>query len=543
MTILHSSFTYTIAGIAFFMFGLGLISENLQKLAANRINELLSKVSTRPVIGVMVGVLLTVIIQSSGAVTSMLVGLASAGVVKLAQVMSLIIGTTIGTTVTVQLLSLNLAQYGLPLFTLAFSIYFLTSHRFLRQVMQVFMGFGLIFWGLELIGIGTEDLRKMDFFVTSLNTFKNNPFLTVIVSSVFTAVVHSSAVTIGFVMTLAMSGQLSLVDSLYWVYGANIGTTATALIASAGGNAVGKQVALAHFLYKLVSVGMFFYFTEFFASFISGETPMRAVANSHAIFNIVAALLFYPFINLGVKFIESLIPNDNKEFGVKYLDRSSFESSSVALAHAQREAMRMADIVISMIKDSLLLFEKESDELLESIRKRDDKVDILNREINIFLSQQVDSPTEISQDIYRIMSFVTDMECVGDVIDNSLVELSKKKHNLKLTFSHEGWEELRLMSAKVLETAELSISAFQLRDLELGAKVIYLKREIRKLEKSLRQKHLERLVLQKESTIHTSAIHLDVLSEYRRITGLVSNHVYAILKDSDQYNLLPRKES
>lgn len=525
------------------MFGMGLASESLQKIAANRITELLGKVSNRPFIGVLVGIFLTVIIQSSGAVTSMLVGLATAGVVKLAQVMSLIIGTTIGTTITVQILSLNIAQYGLPVFALAFTIYFLTKHRILKYIMQVFMGFGLIFWGLELISLGTSELKNMAYFSQSLQMFKDNPLLTIGVASVFTAIVHSSAVTIGFIMTLAMSGDLTLVDSLYWVYGANIGTTATALLASAGGNAVGKQVALAHFLYKLVSVAIFYFFTDHFAALVFGETPMREVANSHAIFNIVAAILFYPFINWGVKFIETLIPKEVNEFGAKYLDRSHFENSSVALAHAHREAMRMADIVVTMVRDSIILFERESEEMQSSIKKRDSKVDMLNREINLFLSQLVDSPSEITQDIYRIMSFVTDMETVGDVIDNTLSELAKKKHALKLSFSDEGWEELKHMHMKVLEAAEMSISAFHLKDVDLGSKVIFLKREIRKLEKKLRQKHLERLVLQKEATINTSAIHLDTLSEYRRITGLVCNHVYSLLKESDRYNILPRKET
>ncbi|MCB0356527.1 MAG: Na/Pi symporter, partial [Bdellovibrionales bacterium] len=184
--------SYAFAGIAFFMFGMNLASESLQKLTANRTRELLSKVTNRPYIGVLVGVALTVIIQSSGAVTSMLVGLASAGVIKLHQVMSLIIGTAIGTTVTVQILSLNIAQYGLPAFSGAFVVYFLTRNKLLKHSMQVVMGFGLIFWGLELIGLGTLSLREMDYFINALQTFKENPLLTILVSAIFTAVVHSS---------------------------------------------------------------------------------------------------------------------------------------------------------------------------------------------------------------------------------------------------------------------------------------------------------------------------------------------------------------
>ncbi|MCB9026034.1 MAG: Na/Pi cotransporter family protein [Bdellovibrionaceae bacterium] len=540
---LHSSFSYTLAGIAFFMLGMGLASESLQKLASNRIRDLLAKTSDRPYIGVLVGIGLTVIVQSSGAVTSMLVGLSTAGMIKLKHVMSLIIGTAIGTTITVQILSLNISQYGLPTFTIAFFIYFLSKQRVVKHSMQVLMGFGLIFWGLELIGIGTSDLKQMDFFLKMLQSFKDNPFLTIAVTSLFTAIVHSSAVTIGFAMTLTMSGDISLIDAMYWVYGANIGTTATALLASAGGNYVGKQVALAHFLFKVASVLVFYFLTDLMAKYMIGENPMREVANAHTVFNILAGAMFYPFLNIGARMMEKLIPPDAKEFGVKFLERSHFESGAVALAHAEREAMRMADMVITMVKDSLLLFEGDNESLQESIKERDNRVDLLHREINLFLSKFAERDGVTSQEIFRLMNFVTDLESVGDVIDNTMLEMAKKKHALKIDFSEEGWLDLHKISIRVLELAELSISTFQLKDLDLASKVIYKKREIRKLEKSLRESHIIRLVAQKEATIKTSSIHLDVLSEYRRITGLMSNHVYSLLKETDQYNIMPRRES
>ena len=543
MYLTHTSFTYTLAGIAFFMFGMNLASESLQKLAANRIRDLLAKTSERPYIGVLVGIIMTVIMQSSGAVTSMLVGLSTAGVVALKHVMSLIIGTAIGTTVTVQILSLNISQYGLSTFTVAFLIYFLTQHRILKYIMQVLMGFGLIFWGLELIGLGTADLKQMTEFLRSLQTLKENPLLTIAVTSLFTAIVHSSAVTIGFAMTLAMSGDITLVEAMYWVYGANIGTTATALLASAGGNYVGRQVALAHFLYKFISVLIFYFTTQFFAQFMFGDSAMREVANFHTVFNLLAGAVFYPFLNTGEKIMQKLIPPDSKEFGVEYLERSHFENAAVALAHAERETMRMADIVVGMVRDSLRLFIKEDEELIESIKERDNRVDLLHREINLYLSRLAERNGNTTQEIYRLMNFVTDLESVGDVIDNTLLEMAKKKHALKIDFSTEGLQDLRQISDKVLEITELSISAFQRRDVELASKVVFNKREIRQIEKSLRERHITRLVAQKESAIKTSSIHLDVLSEYRRITGLASNHVYGLFKESDKYNLLPRRES
>ncbi|RME17718.1 MAG: Na/Pi cotransporter family protein, partial [Bdellovibrio sp.] len=284
----------TIAGISFFMYGMTLASENLQKLAANKIRGLISKLSDRPIVGVFVGILLTILIQSSGAVTSMLVGLGTAGVVTLQQVMGVILGTAIGTTITVQILSLNVAQYGLPLFTFAFVFYFLSKKRPFRRAMAVVMGFGLIFYGLELIGQGTQAIRETNYFINSLEYFKENPVVAIIVTAIFTAIVHSSAVTVGFAMSLAASGLISLTDAIYWVYGANIGTTATALVASLGGNYIARQIAWAHCFYKTASVFLFYFFTSQFAQWIQSSHIQRDVANSHTIFNIIAALIFLP---------------------------------------------------------------------------------------------------------------------------------------------------------------------------------------------------------------------------------------------------------
>lgn len=532
MVLNYSSMLITLAGIAFFLFGMQLASENLQKLMANRMRDLMTKLVHKPYLGVLLGMSLTLMIQSSGAVTSMLVGLSSAGVITLRQVMSVLLGTAIGTTFTVQLLSFNVAQFGLPIFTMAFTIYFLNQKRVVRSVCGVFMGFGLIFWGLEVIGLGTLALRELDLFTNMLTFLSDNPLYAIIVTSLFTAIVHSSAVTIGFAMTLASTNMISLTDAVFWVYGANIGTTATALLAAAGGNYVGRQVAWAHCLYKVISVLIFYFFTEAFAHLMASGFIERDVANIHTVFNVVAAILFYPFIQYGAKAVETIIAptKADKIFGAKYLNRSDFESITVAVAHAERELLRMGDIVATMIRDSIDLFKDEDPDLMKSVRERDTKVDILNKEINLFIAQHINEAKQIeARQFMRIMSFAADLETAADVIDNSLYEMAQKKHALKLEFSEEGWEELHHLYEEVARVAPLSISCFQLQDPILAKNILDTKRNIRKMEKKMRETHLERIVKGKKESINTSSIHLDVLSDYRRIVGLLSSHIYSLL--------------
>ncbi len=541
----HSTLLITLCGIAIFMYGMQLASENLQKLAANRIRDIITTLAKRPIWGVFLGVILTIILQSSGAVTSMLVGLGSARVIGLAQVMSVILGTAIGSTFTVQVISFNVAQFGLPIFVCSYFIYFMAKKRTVTTTMAVGMGFGLIFWGMELIAIGTSELRHVEVFNSLIVAMKENPIYAVILTSFFTALIHSSAVTIGFAMSLAGSGIITLEDSVYWVFGANVGTTATALIASIGGNYVGRQVAWAHCFYKVTSVLLFLPFAEQLAGLLASNVVERDIANVHTVYNLVAAVVFYPLITKGAKLVELLFPptDAEKEYTVKYLKKGDWESPSVALAHAERELMRMADIVMSMVEDSLRLFRKEDPDLVESIRRRDDRVDLLNREINLYLARNLEeAPAPVQLGMIRVMTFSADMESAADVIDNMLLDLASKKHSLKVDFSTEGWSELTEIHASAMQVASLSLSCFQRQDHELARQVLTHKRNIRQLEKRFRESHISRLVKARPESIHTSSIHMDVLGEYRRIVGLLSSHVYSLVKAGDDLERVSGRE-
>lgn len=545
MPLIHSAFITTFGGVAIFMLGMNIASENLQKIAADRIRDIITTLAKKPFWGVFLGMGLTMILQSSGAVTSMLVGLGSAGVVTISQVMTVILGTAIGSTFTVQILSFNVAQIGLPIFALAFFAYFLSRKRMLKNFSAAVMGFGLLFFGLELIGIGTSEMRQFEHFQSFVKVLSDNPIYAILLTAFFTAVVCSSAVTISVGMTLTAHGLITLEDAVFWIYGANIGTTATALIAASGGNYIGRQVAWAHAFYKIASVIIFFPFTHYMVKYLSMGDVTRDVANINTIYNLAAALLFFPFAKKGAQLIERLFPPTKEEmqYSVKYLKKRDWESPSVSLAHAEREALRMADVVTSMIEDSLKMFRRDDPDLVGSMRRRDDRADLLARELNLYLASQLDqAPEGLRKQMLRLMYFVTDLEAAADVVDNQLIELAQKKHHVKVNFSDDGWKDLEEISGAVLQIAQMSIACFQTQDKDLAAKVIFHKRNIRRLEQKMRESHVTRLVKGTPESIITSSIHLDVLGEYRRIVGLISNHVYSLLKDSDPYGILPRRE-
>lgn len=507
-------------------------STSLEKLMATKITSLMNKVSSSQFLSIGVGVGLTTILQSSGAVTSMLVGLGTAKVIKLPQVMGIIIGTAIGSTLTVQLISFDLSRFALPVFTLGFSIYFLTKKQTIKNLATVLMGFALLFVGLKMISDSAFYFSKLDFLAEFFQSIRDNSFYSFACAMIFCAFVHSSAVTIGLAMGLCSAGVISVHDAVLWVYGANIGTTSTALFAAVGSNHIGKQVAWAHFFYKAVSVLIFYPITGYFLDFISifQTTTSRMIANAHFFFNIGSALVFFPFIKKGAELIEKLFPKSaSDEFGAEFLTLNTYQNSSLATSYAQREIMRMADIVLNMIKDSVHLFETEDPVLVQSIKDRDNQVDFLYREIKMFLLDHANkSNTVVHQNIMKMIMFISDLERAADSIDINIRTLAIKKHALKLEFSPQGLAEIQQMHAQVVKVASMGINAYDTPHMcEIA---IQLKRDLAKLEIMYRENHISRLNQGLRESINTSSIHLDLLSEYRRIASLLCNHAYATTK-------------
>ncbi len=526
----NSHFVILFSGVALFMYGMHLVSQALERIMADRISVLLNRLSESQFLAIGVGVILTVILQSSGAVTSMLVSLGSARVITLHQVMGVIIGTALGSTLTVQIISFNLSQYALPLFVLSYIVSFFSNNQVVKNLANVGMGFGFLFLGLNMIAEAANYYAGIQQVKSFLSVLRENPMYSLLLSMVFCAVVHSSSVTIGITMGLAQAGAISLHDALFWVYGANIGTTSVALMASVGSNNIGKQVAWSHFFYKVISVAIFLIgpIHEQFLKFLESMhlTINRSIAGGHLVLNMISAVFFFPFIKPGARLIEKLFPKSPKEdFSAKYLSLNTYQSSALAISYANREILRAADIVLSMINDSIRLFESSDPRMIESVKDRDNKVDYLYRETKMFLLDHANkSSVAVHQNIMSMIMFLSDLERAADSIDLNIITLAIKKWALKLEFSHEGWMEIKLIHDHLIKVCQLSIASFSNRD--LCDEAIQLKRELATTEIHLRENHIGRLNRGMRESINTSSIHLDLLSEYRRIAGLMCAHAY-----------------
>jgi phosphate:Na+ symporter len=335
------------------------------------------------------------------------------------------------------------------------------------------------------------------------------------------------------VIALASHGLLTLPGALPLVLGANIGTCATALTASLGSSTDARRVAMAHVSFKLLGVAIVLPFLGPFVELVaaSATDPARQIANAHTFFNVAISLLFLPFQPLAARLIVVAVPDRpeaEQRFGTRYLDERFMAQPSLAIGQASREASRMADIVQGMLRDAAAVFRNGSQDLLEDVVRRDDQVDYLEREVKLYLAR-LDRQTMTEDLAHReiaLLGFIGNLENIGDIIDKNLMELARKKFYQGRRFSEPGEAELMEFHALVSKNLERAVVAFTAGDRALANEVLDQRPVIRQRERDLRQSHIDRLRAGLAESVETSEIHLDVLTNLKRISAHVPALVY-----------------
>jgi phosphate:Na+ symporter len=379
-------------GMALLLYGIQLTGDGLQRAAGARLRGLLTGLAQNRFMALASGALVTAVIQSSSATTVMLIGFVAAGLMAFRQTLGIILGADVGTTLTVQLIAFRITDYALLLVGLGFTMMFVAHRRAMKDLGQAVLGFGLIFLGLKLILDGVAPLKENPLATQLIASVAGSAMLAVLTSAVFSALVHSSAATIGLALALATQGLLDLPGAIAIVIGANIGTCATALMAAVGASAEAKRVAVAHIAFKLLGAAVVFPFIHPFTTLVAATAhdAARQIANAHTLFNVGISLLFLPATPFAARAIEALVPDEptgDNPFRTRYLDERALDQAALALGQATREALRMADVTQGMLRDVATVFRGDNQELLEDVERRDDQVDFLEREIKLFLAR------------------------------------------------------------------------------------------------------------------------------------------------------------
>lgn len=524
-------------GVLLLLYGIRLVREGLQRASGPLLKSILGKLTKNPLAGLGVGTLVTAILQSSSAATAMLIGFVNAGLLNLRQGMGVILGADIGTTITVQLISFKIFDYAILLVGLGVLGILISKNRVRQDLSQGFLGFGFIFLSIKIMAESMAPLKESQIFMLLLGALGDNPITGIIISGIFTALVHSSAATIGVALAMAVEGIIPLKAAIAVIFGANIGTCITAITASLGASSEAKRTAYAHIFFKIFGVVIFLPFiTEFGNILIHTSTSLpRQIANGHTFFNIVIAMIFLPFLPLAEKVITRIVPEkiSIERFGPRYLDPHLLSTPELALGQATREVLRMADIVEEMLRGTLKVYRENDSDLLEKIEDRDDDVDLLDREIKLYLVKTLrGAMTEpLSKREIDILEMINNLENIGDIVDKNLMRSAKKKIKYNWNFSKEGMEEIELFHSRIIENFDLAISAFTSHDSELAAKVINKKNRIEEMCKELKQAHINRLHLGYKESIETSSIHLDFLTNLERINSHITQMAYPILEE------------
>ncbi len=527
-------------GLAIFLYGIGLARESLQLVAGARLRQIIATFTENRLLGVFSGTAVTVFLQSSTATTVMLVSFVSTGLMSLGQAMSVTLGAGVGTSVTVQIVSFKVDHLALLAVALGFAIRFFSKRRRARYVGQLILAFGFIFFGMHLMGQATLPLKEAGFFQALITYLGNNPLVAVLVGAVFTTVVQASVATIGLLISLSLSGSMTLAVAVPVMIGANVGTGLSSILIGVGASAEGKRVVMANLAYKVVAAVAVLLLLHPFMDLTrwTSDDLAHQIANAHTLFNIFAALLFLPFTNLAARTLERLYHPvaPGQSFGPRYLDRRALDTPALAFAHATREFLRAADIAQEMLVDTIRVFESSDVDLLADIESRDDQIDILNNQIKLYLARLTQrdlGPDQAEQEL-ELITLSNYVENAGDVITKNILPLAQKMISGGLSFSEDGWKEIRDLHGKVCENFDLAIAAYSARDETIARKVQRHRANFERIEAELRQAHLARLHKAVPATFETSAIHMDLITYLDRVNQHVCRLAASALKDVER---------
>lgn len=515
-------------GLGIFLYGMSLGSTGLQKIAGDRLRSVLSALTSNRFMGLFLGVVITAIVQSSSATSVMVVGLVSSALMTLQQAIGVLMGAHIGTTITVQLIAFNVSDYSLLLVGAGFLMTLITKRKFYIYLGEIILGFGFIFFGMAVMSQAIAPLKSMPTFIGWLIEFGKSPILGILASAGFTAIIQSSGATIGLSVVLASEGLLSLESAMPLVFGANIGTCATALLSAIGSTTGGKRTAVAHTSFSIIGVVLFTPFLTPFETLITNVTHSmgsdsipRQIANGHMIFNIMTAAILISFVPLAAKLISKLIPEkaEGDEFRPKYLNNAYLETPELALQQAQLEEARLIDIVKLMYGEALNLFKPDNEERLAKMREHMKNMVTLEYEIRRYLTRLSQKSISLTQSrrLMRLLLTIDDLRHISDRLGIAISEQAEHFVDNKWKFSADGEREIGHFYELVRGRLENALEALRKESKEMAQAIIDTKHAVSEQEVHLRETHMKRLQQSSRETLDSSSTHLDFLTALKRI--------------------------
>jgi phosphate:Na+ symporter len=535
-----------IGGLGIFLFGIKYMGDGLQQAAGDRLRDILDRFTTNPLMGVLAGMLVTVLIQSSSGTTALTVGLVSAGFMTLRQAIGVIMGANIGTTVTAFIIGIKIGEYALPVMAVGAILLFFFKNKKVHSVGQVVFGFGMLFFGLELMSAGMKPLRSLEAFQDLMISMSDNPILGIIVGTVFTLIVQSSSATIGILQELFGQGAIDLQAALPVLFGDNIGTTITAVLAAIGTSIAARRAALVHVIFNIIGTIIFTIILIPFTNLIQyfqtslNLNPEMTIAFAHGTFNVTNTIIQFPFIAVLAWIVTKIIRGEDASINFKpqHLNPIFIEQSpAIALTEAQKEIIRMAEFSLDGLKEANQFLNTQDKKHANMATQLEGAINNLDKKITEYLVLLSEKPlSSADSEKHSVLAGVVgDIERVGDHVEN-LVELVDFQISNRVSLSDDALTELNEMLELTISTLQDAINALTNFDTELAQTVIAKERKIDQMERVLRKRHVIRLN-ERSCSGDASIIFVDMVSNLERIGDHAVNIADGVLGEQGKINL------
>ncbi|MFH1691181.1 MAG: Na/Pi cotransporter family protein [Candidatus Omnitrophota bacterium] len=528
-----------IGGLGLLIYGIWEMSEGLHKVCGNRMRKVLSGLTNSPLRGVVVGTAVTSLVQSSSATTVMVVGFVNAGLMTLDQSLGIILGANIGTTVTAQLIAFKLTDYALPIIGLGTLTRLLAKKKSYQHIGEFLLGFGILFLGLNILTRTVKPLGQFQIFNDVLIMLSHNRALAVFAGMAITAIFQSSSVTTGMILGLAIADLINLDAAIPLILGCNIGTCVTVMLASIGTSISSRRAAVAHLMFNVIGVVVFFPFIGIFQDFIvrlSGNLA-RQVAYAHTFFNIINMLIFLPFLKPFSRFLTRFIQgvDEEDEYHPKFLERRLLNTPPIAIDAATKEIISTLGLTRRMVSLSMESFFHNDSKDLARVERCEEAVDLLRTEITSYFIEmmQHELDDQESRKIPALIHVINDVERVGDHAEN-LKELSEQKIDQNMHFSNSAITELQGMYQAIDQMIDSSVNALRTNDTEKAKLVLEQENRINLSRDSLKENHVNRLA-KGHCNVISGVVFLDVISNLEKIGDHLANIAYKVI-DSLQWD-------
>lgn len=534
MTLGSISWNMILGGFGLFMFGITFMGDGLKAVAGDKLREYIDKYTSNIFSGIIIGILLTILMQSSSATTAIVIGLVRAGLMSLNQAAGVVLGANIGTTVTSFLISISIDKYAMYIVFVGALFICFGSKQKQKYIGNCILGFGLIFYGMDAMGTALAELKQLPEFTQFAITMAQNPLLGFLAGVLITAALQSSAATIGVIQKLYDAGAVSLGASIPFMFGANIGTTMTGILASIGGSTAGKRTAAMHSILNIIAgiIGMFLLvpYSSFISNVFGGLNPMMQIAVANIIFKTVTTLCFVPFTNQLVSLVRKIVPGKEPELMEVDIDELDTNVQTVlpsfALKQGEQAILKMCDVVKEDVRQTqVFLNEKGTDEDMELLKRNESMINKFDKKITEYLIQLSVQPNLTEQDILDnklYLDTTKNLERLGDLAIN-LGEFYNMVYTDEHEFSQQACKDVNAMYEQFVDMFDLTVEIFVTRNQVAYGRLLGMEDNMDKMEYDARESHFKRMSNHTCTSPIAESVYCDILGTLERMADHCCN--------------------